>query len=185
MVHQDGELIGWSESIVDPESAGTWWLDRRMIAQDIGYWTEIARVLGTDSPTEFERDVSRAFLLYSRVALTREVTEKLVHLFAALESILLRSESEPIQAALSERLAFVVGEDANERADIARLLKQVYGLRSRFVHHGRDPADTTDLRAIKQLMYFVWKFFFHVVFATRKFKTRIEFLDQLESRKWQ
>ncbi len=185
IVHLNGEFVGWSEFVLDPESLGGWWLDRGMIEQDIGYWNEIARVLDTDAPTDFEQDVSRAFLLYSRVALTRDVPEKLVHLFAALESLLLRSESEPIQAAISERLAFVVGQDASQRAEVARLLKRVYGLRSRFVHHGRDPAEQTDLQAVKQLLYFAWTFFFQVVIATRKLKTRAEFLDQIDARKWQ
>ena len=185
IVHRNGQMLGWSESLLDPESLGAWRLDRRMIEQDIAYWIEIARVLDSTTPTEFEKDVSRAILLYSRLALTREVSEKLVHLFAALESVLLRSESEPIQSAISERLAFVVGRDANQRAEIARLLKRVYGLRSRFVHHGRDPADNEDLRAVKKLLYFAWTFFFQLVFATREFKTRTEFLDRVEVRKWQ
>jgi len=185
ITHRNGELLGWSESVLDPESLGNWSLDRRMISQDLEYWSGIARLLDNETPTEFERDLSRAYLLYSRVALTRDVSEKLVHLFAALESLLLRSESEPIQSAISERLAFVVGDDATQRAEIARLLRSVYSLRSRFVHHGREPAEPRDLQAIKQLLYFAWRFFFQAISVAQKFSARNEFLDQLELRKWQ
>lgn len=182
---REGALIGWSDFVLDPESLGDWRLGSAEIEKSLPYLREIGRVVETSTPTEFEKDVGRSFLLYSRIALTRDVSEKLIHLFAALESLLLRSATEPIQSAISERVAFVSGKNPAQRSEIARLLKHVYGLRSRFVHHGREPVELEDIRAVKQLLYFTWTFFYKVIFATRKFKSKGEFLDSLEARKWQ
>ena len=182
---KNDEFVGMSESIVAPESIDRWILDRRMIAQDLRYWTLLAELLEAQSPSAFERDLLAAILLYSRVALSREVSEKLIHLFAALESVLLRNESEPIQSAISERLAFVVGRRPEERAQIAQLVKSVYGLRSRFVHHGVASASQKERGAVKELLLHVWKFFFQLTLAKTQYQTRDLFLDDLEKRKWQ
>lgn len=185
LVIRDGEFLGASDAFADMQSTASWMLDRRMIAQDLPYLTRLGALLDAKSPTDFERDVLRAVLLYSRAALSREVSEKLVYLFAAAESLLLRSESEPVQSAVSERIAFVIGRDAADRAQTASLVKTVYGLRSRFVHHGRDADKPTDLTAVKQLLFSIWHFFYHVVWSTKQFASKNDFLDALERRKWQ
>jgi hypothetical protein len=182
---KDDALLGMSEWLLDPESLGHWALDSRMIDEDRRYWDLLGELAERQEPSEFERDLLNAVLLYSRVALSRDVSEKLIHLFAAVESILLRNDTEPIQSAISERLAFVVGATPDGRADVARLVKSVYGLRSKFVHHGARASDQKDLLLIKKLLVEVWKFFFQLTLAKGSFPTRAAFLDSLERRKWQ
>lgn len=182
--HEEG-FVGIEKRLLDPESMGRWSMSNKMIHQDLPYLNALAKLYDVEAPSDFQRDLLRSVLLYSRAALTREVPEKLVHIFAALESLLLRSESEPVQSAISERIAFVSGSSAANRATIARTVKLVYALRSRFVHHGRSPDKQEDLDAVKDLQRTVWTFFFQAVTAQDQYGSRDEFLDDIERRKWQ
>jgi hypothetical protein len=182
--HEDA-FVGIEERLLDPESMGRWSMSNKMIAQDLPYLNALAKLYDVETPSDFQRDLLRSVLLYSRAALTREVPEKLVHIFAALESLLLRAESEPVQSAISERIAFVTGTSPANRAAVAKSVKLVYSLRSKFVHHGRNPDRQEDLNAVKELQRTVWTFFFQVVTAQDQYASKEEFLDDIERRKWQ
>lgn len=184
MRHPDG-FVGQAEALLDPESLGGWSLSDREIRQDGPYLSALASLFDAEHPSAFQRDLLRSVLLYSRAAMSREVPEKLVHIFAAVESLLLRSENEPVQSSISERLAFVVGPTPEARSAIAAALKRVYGLRSKFVHHGRDPDGQGDLNSVKELQMHVWAFFYQVVGSQGQFATKDDFLNAIERRKWQ
>jgi len=55
----------------------------------------------------------------------------------ALETLLISSESEPLTKTLSERMAFLLGENAKNRERISHLAKRIYAVRSGIVHGGK------------------------------------------------
>ena len=183
-VHPD-DGVAYNEMFTSPDVLENWRLSDGMIQQDLPYLTALARLQDSPRPTPFQQDLLKAVLLYSRAALSEEVTEKLIHIFAALESLLLKSDSEPVQSALSERVAFVIGDSADAREAIAQSVKRVYAHRSKFVHHGLAPERRKDLEEVKQLQLHVWKFFVQVVMAQDKYEGKTDFLRSIEKRKWQ
>ena len=58
----------------------------------------------------------------------------------ALESLLIFSESESLAQSLSERAAFILSANANERHTISRILKRFYNMRSGVVHGSQKKA---------------------------------------------
>ena len=59
-----------------------------------------------------------------------------LQIIGALEMILLRNDTEPIQQNIGERMAFVVGRNVNERKAIINNFRRIYSVRSKFLHHG-------------------------------------------------
>lgn len=89
------------------------------------------------SPTRFCSEVLDALLIYTRAAFTADTVEKLLYVLSALESLLLKSDNEPIQQNIGERLAFYLAGSKEERKRIPKLVRSTYSLRSGFLHHGR------------------------------------------------
>lgn len=58
-----------------------------------------------------------------------DLSDRIVYILTALESLFLKDGSEPIQQNLAERLAVSTTDNANERMDIIRNTKAVYKLR--------------------------------------------------------
>ncbi len=129
---------------------------------------------------DFQEHLLNALLMYSRAALQDELSEKLLYMLVALESLLLRDETESIQQNLGERIAFTIGGDIDERKRIIKSTKDAYHLRSQFMHHG---ADVDDLKVMEEFMLYTHVFFQKVLRAIKLFSTKVQFLDTLENRK--
>jgi hypothetical protein len=142
---------------------------------------ELSDLLSADSRSSLDDDILKGMLIYSRAALSSDVTEKLLHVFVMLESLLLKNDTEPVQAKLAERVAFIVGRDANERLAIEQTVKRSYGLRSKFVHHG---AHIDDLQTVQALLHHAFYCFFGVLRNRANFEDRNALLDILERRKY-
>lgn len=142
---------------------------------------DLADLAGVTQPTEFQSRLLGALLIYNRANVSRDPLDKLNYVLVALETMLLRSDTESIQAGVADRLAFVVGRDAEERIRIARLLRTCYDMRSRFFHHGVRKENTAFL---EDFLKYAWAFFTRMVRSHRRFTTKNELLDSLERRKF-
>ena len=133
-----------------------------------------------ENPSELEKTVSTFGRLYSKVALTPDPIEKLIYALSAIESTLLKNDTESIQQNLAERMAFLLETELNKRKNVIKNVKNVYQIRSRYLHHGL-PSDD-----ISQLSYFlinVLNLFFNLLSLTKKFQTKKELLDAIEDHK--
>ena len=130
-----------------------WDVDRNQLERMQPAIGRMNALLGAPKQSQFQEDLLAALLLYSRATLMTEPIDKLVYVLTALEAMLLRNESEPIQQNLAERLAFVVGRTISERKTIVALSRRVYTLRSAFLHHAQRLDDTV---ALRQFMFHAW-----------------------------
>lgn len=110
-----------------------------------------------------------ALLIYSRNNISKEPYEKLIFCLVAVESMLLRNSSENIQEHIGERMAFMLGRSPQERIEIEALVKRVYEIRSKFVHHGQQP---TEMDTLAKFMEKVWVLFFDLVLRRSQFETK-------------
>ena len=180
------DLFTPSEFTVHPEDQRAWVLDDATVVSSvrpiIDHWGEL---LSKEGRTSLEEAALTSALLYSRATCYRNISEKLLHIFAAIESLLLRGESEAISAAVGDRLAFAVGRSADERLKITRTFKDVYGLRSRYVHHALEASPNGDtLQLLERFLVIVCQFFINLKGAMQSYPSKDALIESLERRKY-
>lgn len=139
-------------------------------------------LLNCDNPNEFQKKLLEALLIYSRNTLRRELFDKILYILVALESFLLKNDSEPIQQNVGDRMAFTIGKSPDERRKIVQTLKDIYSIRSRFIHHGAQSFEDTEL--IQRFMNYAWLTFCSLVQNSHIFKTKDECIFALEHIKY-
>jgi Apea-like HEPN len=131
--------------------------------------------------SSFQKQLLEAALIYSKNNLAKEPAEKLVFILVALEAMLLKNDTEPIQQNIADRMAFVLGNSVSERRSIVSLVKTCYGLRSRFLHHGQTMSDLENLR---KFMMYSWVLLLHFLRLHEEFASKDEMLERIEERKF-
>ena len=87
--------------------------------------------------TDFQEKYLEAITIYSRSSLTKNLSDRLIYILVALETIFLKDTSEHIQEAVSLRMAYMQPVSIEERKAIRTNVRKIYGLRSSFIHHGQ------------------------------------------------
>lgn len=177
----DKESFQMISGIIDQSSAKYWRLGQRDIIeiQKTGLDT-ISSLLASDSPTDFEKSTLNAIFLYSKSAFTADPVEKVIYMLSSLESILLKNESEPIQLNLAERIAVFTAQKLAERKAIIRIIKSIYGVRSRYLHHGHT---SSELKLISEFMMQVRIFYVQLLANVTRFRTQEEFINAIDDHK--
>lgn len=140
----------------------------------------VSDLLVNENKDSFQQDALEALFIFARCATLKDPADKLLYMLAALESLLLRDDSEPIQQNLSERMAFLIENTITERRQLIKDVKKAYAIRSSFVHHG---ASIDDYDALTKFMWHAWRAITVIISTTETVKTKKEFLDKLDERK--
>lgn len=181
LLHND-QLLAASDELVVYPGIPSWSIPSRDAARFRAAGLDrIGSLLNDRSLTDLEERLLSALLVYSRCAIERSLSEKLLHIFTALESLLLRNDTEPIQESLAVRVAFLVGSSSAERQKAATLVKAAYRLRSAYIHHAREASDWI---VADQFLPMAWQAMLAVVRSAEHFRTRSAFIDALEARKF-
>lgn len=178
---KDGSELQSEHGIVD--QAGTdWRVSNRQLARcrELGL-DNLDQLLKVENPSQFQEQLLGSYRIYSRAAIQREQTEKLLHVFVGLESILLRNSNEPIRKNISERMAFFIRKDPSQRRNVARSVKDAYGPRSGYLHHGKR---VKDAEGISEFLRYAWEFFLAVSAYHDHFETKQDFIEAIEAIKY-
>lgn len=140
----------------------------------------LVSIFSTKERTDFQQKLFDALLIYSRNNLAKEPSEKLIFCLVAVESMLLKS-AEPIQDNIGERMAFLLGQSPKERLEIETLVKRVYEIRSKFVHHGQRP---TDMDTLARFMEKAWVLFFHFILSHQNIQSKEAMIEELKHLKY-
>jgi hypothetical protein len=130
--------------------------------------------------SEFQKQILDAVLIHSRNSIAKQAADKLLFVMVALESMLLRNENEPIQKNIAERMALLVGQTVEQRLQIIENTTTVYGLRSKFVHHGRTDVDN---ELVSKFMLNAWTCFCVLLGEQHKYGSKEDLIVSLEKRK--
>jgi len=131
---------------------------------------------------EFNKKVYEALKIYSKHTLKNNPFDKLLYILTALESILLRNNTEPILQNLADRIAFSIEKSSNGRQDIARTIRKVYSIRSNYIHHGVQTIEERE--EIDKLLDITWRMFIFLAQNINHFKTKEDFIKALEKIKY-
>jgi hypothetical protein len=137
-------------------------------------------LLALERRTDFQEKLLVALLLYSRSTREKDLAGRLVYMLVAIETMLLRNEREPIQQNIGERMAFMIGENLEARRAKVRHLKDAYGLRSKFIHHGETIAEIETVRAF---MLDAWTLFTTLLKDIHRYGTKAQLIDRLDARR--
>lgn len=129
---------------------------------------------------EFQELLLGALLHFSKSMLKADTSERLMYVITALEALFVR-EGEPIVQNLRERLAVMQGSALDERLKALETITKVYDVRSRFVHRAVAVADMSVLAAFFSE---AWTAMFFVLNNYNKWRTKVEFLDYIDSFKF-
>ncbi|SRR5713101_1504420 len=141
---------------------------------------QLNRLATEGAKTGYQEALLDALLLYSRSSIVSDPADKIVYLFAALESLLLRNDNEPITKNLGERMAFMIGKDVASRKAIVANTSDTYQLRSAFVHHGNSVGDLETLRV---LTLNAWTCFYNALSWQDRIQDKEQRITALEDRK--
>ena len=139
-------------------------------------------LLNLDNPNEFQSKLLEALLIYSKNTLRRDLYDKILYILVALESILLKNDTEPIQQSVGDRMAFAIGKNIIERKNIVQTLKEVYSIRSKFIHHGVQGIENQEV--IGRFMNYAFSTFDSLVRHLNQFKTKEDCITALEHIKY-
>jgi len=68
--------------------------------------------------------------LLSRSSISKRLSDKLVYIFVAIESLFVRDGAEHLQSNFGERMAFFAENEAESRKSVGDNLKKAYAIRS-------------------------------------------------------
>ncbi len=177
----ESNSLSVTHGILDKASMRGWHISEKDIEEyakcGLGVLSDLAV---KEKPTEFESLILNTSTLYSKAAFTAEPLEKLVYILSALESTLLKNENEPIQQNLAERLAIFTSQELAERKSIVKAVKSVYGMRSRYLHHGHTSGE---LEGLSEFLLHVWIFYIKLLGASQSFTNKSEFLEAIDDHK--
>ena len=144
--------------------------------------TMFNKILLNKYKNEFNKKIYEALKIYSKHTLKKNIFDKLLYILIGLESILLRNHTEAIQQNLAERIAFSIEKSSNERQNVARTIKNIYSIRSNYIHHG--VLTIKEREEIDKLLDIAWRMFIFLAHNINRFKTKEEFIKTLEELKF-
>ena len=139
LMHTSKGDIGRRGDLDDATVGPFWRISKAELEQNMRMrLKDISDIYTKEKRSDLETRFLNFIEIYSRAAFTANSLEKVIFTLSALESLLLKDENEAIQQNLGERMAFLIGGRIDEKRDIIKTVQSVYGLRSKFLHHGRN-----------------------------------------------
>jgi hypothetical protein len=94
--------------------------------------------------------------------------------------MLLSDGNEPIQKNLGERMAFLIGQTAQERKDSVKDIDEVYRIRSAFVHLGQTLRHVV---TVDRFLANAWTTFSRLMDLSIRYRTKAALVGALEDLK--
>ncbi len=179
---QNGKIIGHRSGFSDKAKIH-WNLGNEELQMywDTGLGT-LGNLLNADKPTDFQKTLLESLFLYSKSSLAKQISDKLLYILVALESVFLKDSGEFIQDAISLRMAYMQPVSVEERRAITRNIKATYALRSSFVHHGQN-ISIDNVAILQEFMENAWMSLQALIPLAARGITKEEFFRDLEDRR--
>jgi hypothetical protein len=130
-----------------------------------------------ENASDFENTFFNIVSLFSKSISSITFQDKLIYSLVALEVLLLKNETEPIQHSIGIRLAFLNRKNIEDRKKVIKLVKDAYKLRSSYIHHGKIKTQNV---LLQELQHLVWQSIINVIRSIDKFKSQSDFVNYIE-----
>jgi len=157
-------------------------MDTRTMAmmKSSGIWIG-DELLRKSALTDLEQHALESISHFAHGVMSSAPQDRLIHSLVAVESLLLKDQNEPIQASLGYRMAMLTETNADNRIRAEKEVRDAYGLRSRFVHHG---IASTDTSLANSILLRCWNTLNTAMRNTRQFETRMALINALDKAKY-
>ncbi|MEB4761448.1 MULTISPECIES: HEPN domain-containing protein [Chryseobacterium] len=91
--------------------------------------------------------------LFARAIYQNNLNKRVIELFTQLESVILSDSNEPILNCLTKYISKLVTKNIEERKFIILLLKEMYGIRSSYVHHAKQRE--INIQSLGKFQYYI------------------------------
>ena len=126
---------------------------------------------------DFEEHVWKSICAFSKSLTPVDIEDRLAFRVSSLESMLLKSNSEPIGTMVGERMAFLLGKKAKSRQEIVKNFKEIYKMRSDYVHHRKTRNDLYDM---EHFAYLAWQAIQTLLHNIQNFSKKQDFFEAVE-----
>ncbi len=121
----------------------------------------------------FEKSLLTSIDFYGYAMNEYNLRNKFISFMISLESLLLDQREN--KGMLAERVALIIENDAAQREEVAKLVRDMYDIRSDIVHEGKDEVTEADIRHVSQIV-------FHVILTLLSFADKVNDKKMLRSR---
>jgi hypothetical protein len=153
--------------------------------EDIEYYFRILWGFGHNllviQRNEFQDLLLNALIRYSNSILKSDLSERLLYIISALESIFIKDPQESIVQNLRERMAVMMESSVHERLKTIEVVSKVYQIRSNFVHQA---IPTTDMSVLSDFFMEAWTVMLFLLNNYNKWRTKAEFLKTVDAHKF-
>jgi hypothetical protein len=178
----DLEKFNWHRGLRDQDRHVFWRMSRpEALARLREGLAKAGELLADDDLGEFALRLRASLLTYARGLATTDLNDRLVQTLSALEALLLKDTSEPIQQNLGERMAFLIAEGTEDRLNVVRVLKDAYRMRSQYVHH---LAQSADEQALEEFAFAAHMTFRAALINLDRFRSHLDFIGALDRMKF-
>jgi len=172
-----------SSKKIENQSSLIWKIDKTQIGHMKNAISIFDKLILLYKKTEYQQYLLKSLSYYSKSSLVRSYSDKLVYILVALESILLKNISEPIQQNIGERVAFTISNSGEERKKIVQNFKDIYEIRSKYIHHGYE-ISSENFEIFQQFLRNSWEFFRILIMNYDYFNTKLDMIEKIEERKF-
>jgi hypothetical protein len=128
--------------------------------------------------TELQRLVIRSIHRFGAALSEQNLYRRIADLFTVLESLLLVDQNSPIMESVSKYLSKLVYKRLGERKECIALIKKMYGVRSRYLHHADEvPFEIQDLASLQVNVFSVLT---KMIIKSIDYKTKEELFQEIE-----
>lgn len=167
-------------SSFDEQKSQNWRITEQYLARlHEQNFDDFMNMISNENKTELEILCFRSIKYFTKAISSTDYHDRLVQLITSIELLLLKNKSEFIQDNVGRRLAFLTETTVESRLDTIKILKSAYELRGTYLHHGEK---TSVLDILRELQLIIWSAIHNTVMITSKFKTKLEFIENLEYR---
>ena len=177
---ENGNIVKRNESLKRPPLM--WALSNTAIT-DVLYrpLTCIHLLLLYKPKTDIQKTLIDSLQIYTKSSLVSDPTDKLIYIFTALETLLLKDRNEPVLHALRDRFAFLLRDTPASRIEMVALFNNVYNFRSKYLHHGYK---LSELDNLKLFMVNVHTLYLRLILNWKTLGTKDSFFKYLEKLKY-
>lgn len=149
-------------------------MDERMIGRFITFYGDIKTNL-----TELKRLIRQGIQRFASALSNKSYHQRVADLFTILESLLLLDSNTPIISNVSRYASLLLYKDKAEREAAVKFLKEMYGIRSAWVHHAKEKEiKVKDLKHLQRSVHYVlWV----LIEKSRTKETKKELLDEIDA----
>jgi hypothetical protein len=128
--------------------------------------------------TELEALILQGIQQFAKSFSNTDLNQRVTLIFTILESLLLIDEDSPIIDNVSKYASKLISKEKDERKKIIKLLKEMYKIRSKWVHHAKkEDVAINDIRRLQRITH---SLLIELIRKTKEHKFKKSLLDEID-----